>query len=95
MDTEPGRASDLIACPISCAHGQTDRFETLCHIHADISAAPSTEKTGSSGKLCYYREFDIVLMVGLTELKVQIRWTDSITVGIRESRQTATLTPPL
>jgi len=58
---------------------EPDRFKTLCHIYADISSAPSTPKLGSSGIMCYYREFDVVLLVGLTELKAQIRWTDSVT----------------
>lgn len=34
--------------------------------------------------MCYYREYDVVLLVGLTELKAQIRWTDSVTVRTHE-----------
>ena len=34
--------------------------------------------------MCYYREFDVVLLAGLTELKAQICWTDSVTVRIHE-----------
>jgi hypothetical protein len=75
----------LVVIPVVLgAHDPTDKFETLCHVHADISAAPSIPQRGSSGKMCYYREFDVVLLVGLTELKAQIRWTDSITVRIHE-----------
>jgi len=55
---------------------ERDRFETLCNVVADISAAPYTCRRGSSGDMCYYREFDVVLLVGLTELKAQIRWYD-------------------
>jgi len=51
-------------------------FQTLCHVIADISAAHYTCKVGSGGLMCYYREFDVVLLVGLTELKAQIRWYD-------------------
>ena len=61
-------------------HDPKDRFETLCHVAADVSGAPSTRKIGKSGKLCFYREYDVVLLVGLTELKAQIRWTDAATV---------------
>ena len=50
---------------------------------ADISAAPYTVKVGKSGKKCYFRDYDVVLLVGLTELKAQIRWTDYKTVRIR------------
>jgi len=64
---------------------EKNRFETLCHVAADISAAPSTSKVGKSGKLCYFRNYDIVLLVGLTELKAQIRWIDSGTGEERSS----------
>jgi hypothetical protein len=32
--------------------------------------------------MCYTREYDVVLLVGLTELKAQIRWIDSVTVRL-------------
>ena len=63
-------------------HILIDNFETLCHIVADISAAPATLQHGVSGNICYTREYDVVLLVGLTELKAQIRWIDSATVRI-------------
>ena len=78
---------------MSDPHDPTDRFETLCHVAADVSAAPSKLKYGESGKLCYYREYDVVLLVGLTELKAQIRWTDSTTVRIRGHLVKPFLTP--
>lgn len=68
--------------PLSGAHNTIDRFETLCHVNADISAAPYTTKVGTSSAVCYYREYEVVLLVGLTELKAQIRWTDSTTVRV-------------
>jgi hypothetical protein len=67
---------------------EQNRFETLCHVAADVSAAPSKLKFGESGKVCYYREYDVVLLVGLTELKAQIRWTDA-TTGLEESSDAA------
>ncbi|KAF9783743.1 hypothetical protein BJ322DRAFT_876964 [Thelephora terrestris] len=62
---------------------EQNRFETLCHVHADVSAAQYTTKVGSSRAVCYYREYEVVLLVGLTELKAQIRWTD--TEGVEKS----------
>jgi len=56
---------------------ERDRFETLCHVVADIPASSYTRKPGISGKMCSVYKFDVVLMVGLTELKAQIRWLDS------------------
>ena len=65
-------------------HNIKDRFETLCYVVADISAAPSrTLMRAESGKVCYSREYEVVLRVDLTGLKAQIRWIDSKTVRIR------------
>ena len=33
--------------------------------------------------MCYLRKYRVVLLVGLTELKAQIRWVDSTTVRNR------------
>ena len=33
-----------------------------------------------SGKMGYKREYNIILLVGLTELKAQVSWIDSKTV---------------
>jgi hypothetical protein len=69
---------------MSSTHNPKDRFETLCHVVADISAARSTCTVGKSGKPCYSQEYDVVLLVGLTELKAEIRWLDSTTVRIHK-----------
>lgn len=82
LDVESSTAFDQN--PLSDAYNPKDRFETLCHVVADISAAPCTSKIGRFGKMCYARRLDVVLLVGLTELKAQIRWIDSRTVRIHE-----------
>ena len=48
---------------------------------ADISAAPYTTKRGPAGTMSQTRVHDLILLVGLTELKVQIAWIDSTTVS--------------
>ena len=60
--------------------GQTDKFETLCYVEADLSTAPYTSKLSATGKMFYKRSYDIILLVGLTELKAQVSWIDSETV---------------
>lgn len=60
------------------AQAPTDEFETLCYVKADISSAPHT--TNYSGG--YRREIDVILLVGLTELKAQVCWIDSRTVRV-------------
>jgi len=62
---------------------ETNRCETLCHVVADISAAPYTSKVGRFGRTCFTRNLDVVLLVGLTELKAQIRWIDSMTGEVK------------
>jgi len=61
--------------------GEADKFETLCNIWADLSTAPYKTKRKKAGPLCYTRDFDMILLVGLTELKAQISWIDSATVS--------------
>ena len=62
------------------AQSQEANFETLCYVKADISSAPYTSRYTTTGKMGYRRECDIILLVGLTELKVQVCWIDSRTV---------------
>ncbi|KAF9649037.1 hypothetical protein BDM02DRAFT_3095383 [Thelephora ganbajun] len=58
---------------------EKDKFETLCHVKANLSTAPYTSSF-AAGKMGYKRDFDIILLVGLTELKAQVTWIDSATV---------------
>ena len=58
-------------------HNPKERFGTLCHVAADVSTLPLKVISGKSGKVFFSREYDVVLFVGLVELKAQIRWIDS------------------
>ena len=62
-------------------HNPKERFGTLCHVAADISTLPFKVIYEKSGKVFFSRECDVVLFVGLEELKAQIRWIDS-NVGV-------------
>ena len=66
--------------PRESAQTPKDKFETLCHVKADISSAPYTSKLTETGKMSYRREYEVILLVGLTELKAQIGWIDPETV---------------
>ena len=75
------------------AQGRIDKFETLCYVKADISSAPHTTNYSTGG---YRRDYEIVLLVGLTELKAQVCWIDSRTVRARSvPRVSIFLTPVL
>jgi len=58
---------------------EPDKFETLCHIKADISSASYQSNLVETGGVGYKREYTIILLVGLTELKAQVSWIDSET----------------
>ena len=58
---------------------------------ADISAAPYTTQCGPAGTTCQRREYDLILLVGLTELKAQIGWIDSTTVSSHGTTSFTTL----
>jgi len=64
---------------------ETDPFEMLYYVTADISAVPWTSNIGRSGKMYFTRRFYVGFLVGLAELKVQIRWIDSVTGEERSS----------
>ena len=67
---------------MTSAQSQTDKFETLCYVEADLSTAPYESKLNAAGKLCYKRNYKVILLVGLTELKAQVSWIDSETVRV-------------
>jgi len=79
-DVEPGRVFSFPPHSVKSTQNQKDKFKKLCHVKADISTAPYTSKLNAAGKTGYQREYDIVLLVGLTELKARIDWIDSVTV---------------
>ena len=70
---------------MSGTHNPKDKFKTLCYVVADISAVPPTSISVCSGAMRYHYEFDAVLLMGLTELKAQLRWIDYSTVCHHES----------
>jgi len=58
---------------------EREKFATLCYVKADISTAPHTSKYTTMGKIGCRRDFEVILLVGLTELKAQVSWIDSTT----------------
>ena len=80
-DIEPGRVFNFPRYLVKSAQDPKDKFETLCYVEADISSAPYSSKITETGKRGYKRDFDIILLVGLAELKAQASWIDSETVS--------------
>jgi len=76
-DVEEGRVFSFPWYFVKSAQSQKDKFETLCFVEGDLSSAPYTSNLARTG---YKREYDIVLLVGLTELKAQVSWIDARTV---------------
>ncbi|KAF9650929.1 hypothetical protein BDM02DRAFT_3213948 [Thelephora ganbajun] len=62
----------------SAQNQKKDKFQTLCYVRADLSTAPCTSSL-AAGKMGYRRDYDVILLVGLTELKAQVSWIDSAT----------------
>ena len=60
-------------------HCETDMFSTLCTVNADIAELVKTLRPQRGPRGLYYRlEFDIILSFGLTELKAQVAWMESV-----------------
>ena len=84
-DDDPGRVFSFPWHHVKSAKGLKGKFETLCYVEADISSAPYTTKVTETGKRGHKRNFDIILLVGLAELKAQVSWIDSTTVRAHTS----------
>ena len=79
-DADPGRVFGFPCYLIKSAQSQKDEFETLCRVKVDISSTPYTSKLMETGKTAYERRYQVILLVGLTELKARASWIDSETV---------------
>ena len=79
-DVEPGRVFNFPRYLVKMTRSEKDKFETLCRVKADISSAPYTTNCAAPGRTGYRRVYDIILLMGLTELKAQVSWIDSRTV---------------
>ncbi|TFK95589.1 hypothetical protein BDV98DRAFT_556293 [Pterulicium gracile] len=53
-----------------------DAFKFACVVKSDTRGAPKTWKTGPLGRYCEIR-LKVILILGLTELKAQICWTEN------------------
>lgn len=55
----------------------TDNYTKLCTIDINLSQIPVKQCAKENGTGIYFAvEYDIVLIFGLTELKVQVAWLD-------------------
>jgi len=55
-----------------------DNYALLCNIVTDLSHLPLTSIKNATGKKIFRVVIDIVLLFGLTELKAQIAWKESV-----------------
>jgi hypothetical protein len=79
-DVEPGIEFSFPWYFVKSAQTPKDKFETLCYVKADVSSAPYASKLMETGKTGYKRKYEVILLVGLTELKAQVGWIDPETV---------------
>jgi hypothetical protein len=57
----------------------TENYTDLCTIEVDLSHIPlSPQAKYSGGGTCYYFEYDIVLLFGLTELRAVVAWKEDV-----------------
>ena len=80
VDIEPGRVFIFPWHLMKSSQSPKDNFETLCYVKADISSASCTPHYSQTRGMGYRRNYDIILLVGLTEFKAQVCWIDSETV---------------
>ena len=65
----------------TCAHPSfADNYTPVCSVVADTSSIPEPETARHTpdGLQYYRKEFDIILLFGMTELKAQLAWTEDV-----------------
>ena len=92
--------SNKVVCLFSAAlrgilKTKSDKFETVCSVQADISTAPYQTRQGNTGGVSYKRAYEVILLVGLTELKAQIAWIDSVTVSAQRIQSCSPILTPV
>ena len=55
-----------------------DNFVQLCTVEADLLNAVSGPLKGFQGKMYYQANYEIVLLLGSTELKAQVAWKENV-----------------
>jgi len=59
--------------------GGIENYTDLCTIQVDLSHLPLSPQPKFSGRgTCYYFEYDIVLLFGLTELQAMVAWKEDV-----------------
>jgi len=79
-DIELGRVISFPWDLVKSAQSPKGKFKKLCHVKADISSVPYTSNYMTKGGMGYKRDYEVVLLVGLTELKAQVSWINERTV---------------
>ncbi|KAF8959252.1 hypothetical protein BDZ97DRAFT_1667388 [Flammula alnicola] len=85
---------ELVTSTIICYRGKTDMtkfsaqyfvdkdpnmYSTLCEVKADLSRIPKLPKISNYSRSKYYTvDYDIVLSLGLTEMKAHICWKENV-----------------
>ena len=73
---------------------RTDKFEQLCTVRWQASSIPTEAKMGPKRE--YHRQnFDLVLSVGLTEMKAWVAWTQNGGVDAEWCRANVSVTDML
>ena len=81
---------------IFAAYNRLENYTKLCDIPVDLSHLPQPIKKGPNGDMYHEVEYDIVLMLGLTEFKVQVAWKENVCVFcVRYEHKTDSHVEPL
>ena len=76
-DMEPSTHAWVILLDTSLLT-RADMFSRLCIVRADMSHIVLQPRHSKRRAIYYRRDFDVVLLFGLTELKAQICWKEDV-----------------
>lgn len=55
---------------------------TLCKVTGDTSKVQKVAEQGKGGVTYYTQKFEIVLLVGMTEMRAYIAWDDNVSAHL-------------
>ena len=77
MDEETCKISDSFSISEQ-TQSQVAMYSTLCHVKADTTELCKLLQPRVGAATFYEIEFDVVLALGLTELKAHISWDEDV-----------------
>lgn len=87
VDKDPRKWFHLTCGIRSLLSCQSDMYSLLCFVRGDLSRVPKLPRASSFSREKYYAAtFDVVLSLGLTEIKAHVCWMENVRSNLSDAR---------